>query len=451
MHPLKPHIVGKNLINLKDPNGIAVIQELINASKKHNGDFVYYSWSKPSENNKVMPKVSFAMGIPEYHWMVGGGQYISDLNEDIINRKKELEKHDTIHLFLSIIIITILITILLLIIRWWDKKVKESFNNFRESFKKTKLTKVDKNSLPFLEFKDLATEFNEMIQSKQIIQDSLTKTFNELSQVHKQLSDSIQVASYIQKSILPNRSILESFFKDNFIYYQPKDIVSGDIYLFEKISEDEIIIFNIDCTGHGVSGAFVTMLVKAIQKDMMKLHGQSQMLLIEDKQVINTSKILNILNSKLKTTLNQYNTESKTDSDVGFDGVVLYINKKEDLGILSNANSHAFVVDKNREITELKADKKSIGYKHSKFDYKFSNHFLNLSTIDTIYLTSDGFLDQLGGNKGFPFAKRRFKELISNNLNFPLEEQKNNFIQKIEKYQQNLENTDDRTIIAIKI
>jgi sigma-B regulation protein RsbU (phosphoserine phosphatase) len=193
------------------------------------------------------------------------------------------------------------------------------------------------------------------------------------------------------------------------------------------------------------------MLVKAIQKDIMKLHDQNQVLLVENKQFINTSKILNILNYQLKTTLNQNSIYSQTNSDVGLDGTVLYINKKENLGILSNANSHAFVIKENKEIIELKADRKSIGYKRSELNYEFSNHFLDLTTIDTIYLTTDGFLDQLGGNKGFPFAKRRFKELICNNTHSPLEKQKNNFIKEITSYQQDLENTDDRSVIAIQI
>jgi signal transduction histidine kinase/serine phosphatase RsbU (regulator of sigma subunit) len=453
MHPLKPQIVGKNLINLKDPNGIEVIKELINASKKPKGDFVYYSWSKPSENNKVLPKISFAMGIPEYEWMVGAGQYIDDLNNDILQRQKELEENSLKHKYFSIAIVFVLFLILFFIIKWWEKRVKISFDRFINSFKKasTEHRYVEEVNLEFQEFQDLAKEFNRMIESRKEIQSSLQKTSEELSLTNKHLSDSIKVASAIQKSVLPNSQILNLFVKDFYVYYEPKDIVSGDIYLFEKLSNDELLIFNIDCTGHGVGGAFITMLVKAIQKEIIKMHKDSKVLYLENSKFIDTSKILNIFNFKLKSALNQQYKSFYGDVDVGFDGSVFYINKEHNLGIYSSANSSTFILEKSGQIKILKSDKYSVGYKKSELDHEFKYYFIDLHTVDKIYLTTDGMLDQLGGQKGFPFAKRRFMDFIKEKSNKSFENEKDELIKQLQDYQGNFENIDDRTVIALKI
>jgi signal transduction histidine kinase/serine phosphatase RsbU (regulator of sigma subunit) len=454
MHPLKPQIVGKNLIGLKDPNGVLVIKELIDASKKPNGDFVYYSWSKPSANNQVMPKVSFAYGIPEYRWMIGGGQYVEDLNLAIVKREEELKRQSQEHIYLTIFLLLLIVLLLFFVIKWWDKKVKSSFDKVVKSFQEASLNHkyLNKDATDFKEFKELAIEFNKMIESRESIQRYLTKTSKELMLANKHLSDSINVASTIQKSIFPNHYILDNFFEEYFIYYQPKDVASGDIYFFERLSNDEVLIFTIDCTGHGISGAFITMLVKAIQQEIMKMHEENSVLYLNDTKMIDTSKVLNMFNFKLKSVLNQENKSSKSFADVGFDGSVLYINKKENVGIYSSAHSFLFILEKDsNQAKYLSSDKCSIGYKKSILDYDFNYHFIDLNTVDTIYLTSDGFIDQIGGPKGFPFAKKQFMKLIENNKGLDLSIQKDNFKQRIVKYQGDHENVDDRMVIALKV
>jgi serine phosphatase RsbU (regulator of sigma subunit) len=284
---------------------------------------------------------------------------------------------------------------------------------------------------------------NELKNLNKDLESKVKKRTEQLSVLNEHLSTSIRFASSIQRAILPNENILNEFFLEHFIYYQPKDIVSGDIYLFNKISEDEILIFTIDCTGHGVGGAFITMLVKAIQQDILKENDKSHILFDENHDFINTGKLLSIFNHKLKKILNKH--------DVGFDGSILYVNKKTKLATYSSANSQIFLLDKNKEIKYIKADKCSIGYKKSELNYEFSNYFIDLTNIDKIYLSTDGFIDQLGGKKGFPFAKKKFKKIIKDNTDTKLSNQKEIFIEEIKKYQREYENTDDRTIIALQI
>jgi serine phosphatase RsbU (regulator of sigma subunit) len=379
---------------------------------------------------------------------------------DITNIKKELNYITNTILILAFIELILSITISYIIGRKLSNAI-EQLQQGVQDISKNEDKPINLNIKTSDELEYLANSFvnmqNTIISRNKTLKD-LNKNLEdivytrtqELLSVNKKLSDSIKVASYIQKSILPEKETLAHFFDDFFIYYKPKDIVSGDIYLFERLSKDELLIFNIDCTGHGVSGAFVTMLVKAIQKDILKIHDKNHMLFMENAEYIDTSKILNLLNFQLKSTLNQQNINSSTISDVGLDGCVLYINKKSKLGILSSANSNIFTVDNNGIIKEIKSDKYSIGYKKSQLDFEFSNHFIDFTNTNTIYLTTDGFLDQLGGAKGFPFAKRRFKELIDENLYFDLKTQKEKFKHKIEEYQGENENTDDRSIVALR-
>jgi serine phosphatase RsbU (regulator of sigma subunit) len=295
------------------------------------------------------------------------------------------------------------------------------------------------------EFGLLADEFNHLLDIIQNEMKKLNKRIDNktktLEIINKNLSDSINVAATIQNAILPPKDRFESIADDYFIHYEPKDIVSGDIYLVRRLSEQESILIIADSTGHGVSGAFITMLIKAIERELL--------IFIKDNKNISTSKILNIFNNRMKELLNQHSKDSTTISDVGFDGAVLYINRKESFAQYSGANTPIFI-SQNNKIKIIKPDKFSIGYKKSTCNFEFCEHFIDLTNSQIIYITTDGFIDQLGGEKGFPFAKRRFIDLIQKYHNESLSEQKLLFKKAIKEYQKSYENTDDRTVIALK-
>jgi serine phosphatase RsbU (regulator of sigma subunit) len=263
----------------------------------------------------------------------------------------------------------------------------------------------------------------------------------EIKNINQNLRDSINVASIIQSSILPSDDFFKQNFDDYFIYYQPKDIVSGDIYLVKKINDKEFILMIIDCTGHGVSGAFLTMFIKAISKDLHYFMDS-----ISLTKEVSTSYILSIFNKQIKDLLKQ---SYQVHSDFGCDGAILYINREKNFAKYSGANCPIYI-EKDGKVEIIKANRHSIGYKKSDINYIFNEKIIDLSQEQIIYLTTDGFIDQLGGNKGFPFAKKRFVKLIEENYHKSLKEQKDIFIDYINKYQANYENIDDRTVIALK-
>jgi diguanylate cyclase (GGDEF)-like protein len=184
MHPMKPEIVGKNLIEYKDVNGIYVIKDLISAAKTENGKFVYYNWHRPKNTSKEINKVSFAMGIPEWTWMIGGGLYLDDLNDDL-KLKEEKFKKDLIKDISYSLIFLILISILIfMLLQWFNKQTKKTFENIIDFFVEAseKNIYLDKKDISFKDFKKLADAINKMIKTRIENENKLLEFQEELKQ-----------------------------------------------------------------------------------------------------------------------------------------------------------------------------------------------------------------------------------------------------------------------------
>ena len=268
------------------------------------------------------------------------------------------------------------------------------------------------------------------------LEEKVKERTQELAKINKDIKSNIEYASLIQNAILPLKKDIDSFFTNSFVFWSPKDIVGGDIYFFEKINENEAFLIVIDCTGHGVSGAFVTMLTKAIEEQ----------LLVEIKTKTYTpSQVLNYFNKTFKNLLHE-----ESNSSVGFDAGVVYINKRTKLLKYSGAKTPLFYLD-NDSVEQLKADKQSVGYDHCKVDYEYKEHSLRLQEGMKFYLTSDGYIDQNGGEKGFPLGKKRFQEFIRRNKKCKLKKQKTLFIEQLKEYQGDEERSDDIVFIGFEI
>ncbi|MCU7835809.1 MAG: serine/threonine-protein phosphatase [gamma proteobacterium symbiont of Taylorina sp.] len=270
--------------------------------------------------------------------------------------------------------------------------------------------------------------------------DLLIKQQFEIQEVNKHTRDSIEYAALIQSALIPDSHIFRHYFKDFFAIWHPKDIVGGDIYLIEELSPDELIIMVIDCTGHGVPGAFVTMLVKAVERQIAAISHQ--------EKEISPAKMLQIFNSNIKHLLQQENVDSI--SNAGFDGGILYYNKKQKIVRFAGAEIPVFIIQ-NDELKTIKGDRQSIGYKKSDASYEFTDHTIDVSLPTQIYLTTDGFLDQNGGEKGFPLGKKRFTKLILENADESFADQQEILLYELQKYQQDYERNDDVTVVGIKI
>lgn len=262
----------------------------------------------------------------------------------------------------------------------------------------------------------------------------------QIEAIHKHTQESIEYASLIQGALIPDEQIFEHFFQEHFTIWQPKDIVGGDIYLMHKLNDYEVILMVIDCTGHGVPGAFVTMLVKAIERQIMSN--------IHKDKIISPAKILSIFNKSIKHLLKQESIDSV--SNAGFDGGIIYYNKQEKIVKFAGAEIGLFYME-DEELKTIKGSRHSIGYKKSDANFEFSEHTIKAKEGMKFYISTDGYFDQNGGEKGFPFNKKKFTELIENSSHKLFKEQKVIFSETLSNYQGEEERNDDVTVIGFKI
>lgn len=266
---------------------------------------------------------------------------------------------------------------------------------------------------------------------------------NEVRKINKHTRDSIEYASLIQSALIPQDNLFRNYFKDFFTIWDPKDIVGGDIYLFEELrDENECLLMVIDCTGHGVPGAFVTMLVKAIESTIVSTINSSK------NVIVSPSEILSTFNKSMKYLLKQ--NDKFSVSNAGFDGQVIYYNKKDNIIKFSSARNELFYIQDD-EIKIIKGDRHSVGYKDSDVNFEFTEHIIDVSKETTIYISTDGYWDQIGGEKERSFGKKRLKNLVENIYEQPMLIQKERLMSTLQQYQGDIERNDDVTFIGIKI
>ncbi len=260
----------------------------------------------------------------------------------------------------------------------------------------------------------------------------IMKQKNIIEKNHKHLTSSINYASLIQNAILPNIELFEKYFVENFILFKPRDIVSGDFYYFAKINEN-IIFAAADCTGHGVPGAFVSMLGISFLNEI-----------VARKDITKANEVLESLREKIKTSLKQETNRNKDGMDISF----CVYNTRTNYLQFSGANNPIYII-RDKNLIELKADRQPIGiYVKEK---KFKNNIFHMKKNDIIYLFSDGYVDQFGGEKDKKFTKRRFREMILENHDKNLKEQKIIFNNIFEDWKLEKKQIDDVLVIAIKI
>jgi len=266
----------------------------------------------------------------------------------------------------------------------------------------------------------------------------------EIRSVHKHTQDSIEYASLIQHSLIPNNDIFMKYFQEYFTIWHPKDVVGGDIYLFEELrNEDECLLMVIDCTGHGVPGAFVTMLVKAIERQIVSTLKHNT------DEEISPGELLSIFNRSMKHLLRQEDELSL--SNAGFDGGIIYYNKKDNIIKFSGAETPLFYTDENNILQMIKGNRHSIGYKKCKSDFEFKEHVIKVKKGMNFYLATDGYFDQNGGENSFPFGKRKFKNILDKYMYESFADQQEILLDELSTYQGTEDRNDDVTVIGFRI
>lgn len=259
-----------------------------------------------------------------------------------------------------------------------------------------------------------------------------------IEQKNKDITDSIYYAKRIQEAILPSTSIIAGVNVELGIYYKPKDIVSGDFYFIKHIKHANILIVAAaDCTGHGVPGAFMSMLGSSLLNEI-----------VVKPEVNHTDIVLNELRDGVINSLNQEGKETETRD--GMDIALVAIDYKNKIVEFSGANNPLYLI-RNGELIEYKADKMPVGLYEQKNEIMFTRNIIEAKNGDVFYLFSDGFADQFGGPKGKKYMYKRFKEFLVSIHNLSMQEQPKIIEQEAIKWRGEIEQIDDHIVIGIRI
>lgn len=277
---------------------------------------------------------------------------------------------------------------------------------------------------------------NKILRDKEISAKEIAKQREDLARKNKNITDSIIYAQRIQHALLPNDEMFKSLLPESFVLFRPKDIVSGDFYWINQHG-NKIFVAAVDCTGHGVPGAFVSIIGFELFRKITDSQRGSNPAMILD-------------------TLNENFTEMFSDGEQvylndGMDLSLCIIDKKEKSIDYSGAFNPLYLV-RNETIIEVKADRFSVGADvHFAGDRKlFKSHKIYLQKDDVIYLFSDGYADQFGGPDGKKFKYRRFRHLLLTIHKHSMEKQKAILDASIEEWKGDIDQVDDILVIGIK-
>lgn len=264
------------------------------------------------------------------------------------------------------------------------------------------------------------------------------KTNLLLAQKNKKITDSIQYAQKIQQSVLLSREQLSALLPKSFLLYLPLDTVSGDFYWLAKVG-NKLVIAAIDCTGHGVPGAFMSLIGNTLMNKIV----------LEEKET-SPGKILKKLNKGVIKSLNQLEDEQAAQD--GMDAAVCAWDMDKMELIFSGAMNPIYIL-RDGEVEELASDFRGVGgfMGIRKMEKAFAEVKYELKKGDRLYLFSDGYMDQFGGNKNEKFNISRFKQLIKDQSEQPIENQEKGFNLALEQWKGEQSQLDDILVMGIEV
>ncbi len=255
-----------------------------------------------------------------------------------------------------------------------------------------------------------------------------------IEQKNIDITDSIRYAKRIQDAILPSLKVIKDNLKDSFVLYLPKDIVSGDFYWMKEKNES-LVIVAADCTGHGVPGAFMSMLGISFLNEI-----------VEKDNITSPEKILNTLRENIVTALRQRGLE--TESKDGMDMAICSYNKKLKHLSFAGANNPLYLI-RNKELLSTRGNRMPVAI-HIKMD-EFTKHNIPIETGDSLYIFSDGFADQFGGPEGKKFKSEKFKQLLVDIQDENMITQKDILNRTITEWRGEHEQLDDIVVLGFKV
>ena len=319
---------------------------------------------------------------------------IQNKKELALNAKIQTEKANQRTAIISAILLGALLFVLGIFYR------SKQRNNFQLNTANQELNLVNQELKNYNEELEIA---NESIQKANV---KISHINQELKEQQDHIVDSINYAQRIQKAILPLEEKMKNVLPPHFILYRPRDIVSGDFYWFEELGDKQIIVVA-DCTGHGVPGAFMTMLgTQALNN------------IVVQNQIDSPDQILDHLDRILHKLLQSDTTRVEDGMDVG----ICVIDKAKKVLCYAGA-MHPLVLVQDGHLSEIKGDRHSINTYQAGTPMRFTKHTIDISQPTTFYLYSDGYQDQFGGKKGKKFMKTAFQKLLEQIAEKPVEEQ----------------------------
>jgi ligand-binding sensor domain-containing protein/serine phosphatase RsbU (regulator of sigma subunit) len=277
---------------------------------------------------------------------------------------------------------------------------------------------------------------NDSLRQKQLASLEIARQKEELSVKNKNITDSINYAKRIQEAMLPSEYLFRKLLPDSFILYKPRDIVSGDFYWITE-NEGKIFVAAVDCTGHGVPGAFMSIIGFDLLRNITR-----------EQNIEDPAEILNHLNLGVSDTFSKQSSDYELKD--GMDVALLVIDRVNKQLQYSGAFNPLYIV-RDKQVIEIKGNRFSIGKIEGNESRKFDTHFLDYEENDMIYIFSDGYADQLGGPLGKKFKFRRFQHLILSVHSLPLIKQKAFLDETFESWRGQLEQVDDILVIGIRL
>jgi len=309
----------------------------------------------------------------------------------------------------------------------------EEYYNELEQKVRERTAEIEKQKEEISAQRDSLEEQRNMLSDANV---SLQQAYTEIEDKNRHIEDSIRYAKRIQNAILPPDQYIRRLFTDYFILYMPKDIVSGDFYWVSH-TENKAFIAAVDCTGHGVPGAFMSIV------------GHNQLnFAVNVEDASRPAAILNSLNKGVTDTLRQTRSELsvKDGMDIALISIDFDKNKLEYAGAF-NPLYHI----RDNELQQIPADKFPIGAFIGEDLNKFKNHQLDLKSGDVVYVFSDGYPDQFGGSRNKKFMTKRFREMLVEIHSQPMKEQKESLTTRIHDWMGENDQVDDILIIGIRI
>ena len=286
------------------------------------------------------------------------------------------------------------------------------------------VTDENGNITDYVAIKEDITEFRNA-------QEKLDRQRTELESTYKNLKDSISYAKTIQDALLTKRTIIDHWLTEYFIFSQPKELVGGDFYYINKINQ-QIIVAVADCTGHGIPGAFMTLL------SLTYLHEN-----VKQNEIQTAGETLNQLRKNIKDIFKTFGSENNN----GMDMILCVIDTENNTLQYAGANNPLYIVRGN-ELIEYEATKNPIGYYPSERD--FENHLIALEKNDYLYLTTDGLQDQFGGASNRTFTRKRLKKLLLDISIKTASEQESEIKATLDNWKGQNKQVDDITIMGFK-